>query len=280
MKDFLSQQMHANITNLQKLSSGMFSQAYSFVADKNEYVLRLNKFEKDFKKDIYAYQNFGDKLLIPKILKHGKYNNELYYAITLKCKGVTHDKIKNPKNILPEIIKIIETMRAIDVTNYRGFGLLDENGQGQYDSWREAIMSFYNHKFPNIEIKKFINDAVLEKIFNLLEFIPETKYLVHGDFGFDNLVVDNDKITGVLDWAESKYGDFLYDVAWLDFWSDDIKYARIFKNYYTANKIEIPNFDERIECYRLHIGLSSLILAAYLDNQQDYEKIKRRMNDD
>ena len=30
-------------------------------------------------------------------------------------------------------------------------------------------------------------------------------------------------------------------------------------------------FDERIECYRLHICLSGLILAAYLGNQQDYE---------
>lgn len=280
IKDFLSQQMHTEITALRKLSSGMFSQAYSFIADKKEYVLRLNKHEKDFKKDVYAYQNFGSKLLIPKILKYGKYDDELYYAIMLKCKGITHDKIKNPENILPEIVQTIETMRAIDVTNHQGFGLLNENGQGRYDSWREAITSFYNHKFPKIETKRFIDDVILGKIFNLLEFIPKTKYLVHGDFGFDNLVIDDGKITGVLDWAESKYGDFLYDVAWLDFWSSDIKYAQAFKNYYIVNKIEILNFDKRIECYSLHIGLSGLILAAYLDKKQDYEKIKRRMNYD
>lgn len=280
IKDFLLQQMHTEIDSLQKLSSGMFSQAYSFVADKKEYVFRLNKHEKDFKKDIYAYRNFGNKLLIPKILKYGKFDDELYYAITLKCKGVTHDKVKNPESILPEIIKTIEAMRAIDVTSHYGFGLLNEDGQGQYNSWREAVTSFYNHKFPNIEVKKFIDAAVLGKMFDLLEFIPETKYLVHGDFGFDNLIIDDDKIAGILDWAESKYGDFLYDVAWLDFWSNDIKYAQAFKNYYVMHEIEIPNFDERVECYRLHVGLSGLILAAYLDNKQDYEKITRRLQDD
>ena len=44
-------------------------------------------------------------------------------------------------------------------------------------------------------------------------------YLLHGDYGFDNVLVDQGKISGVLDWANAKYGDFLYDVAWLDFWS-------------------------------------------------------------
>ncbi|MGD9152276.1 MAG: hypothetical protein PVG30_01280 [Gammaproteobacteria bacterium] len=71
LEQFLSKQMGEQITNLQRLSDGLFSQAYSFTADEKEYVVRLNKHEKDFKKDIYAYQNFGDKLLIPKIIKYG-----------------------------------------------------------------------------------------------------------------------------------------------------------------------------------------------------------------
>jgi len=286
LEKFLSQQMDAEITSLQKLSSGMFSQAYSFVVDKKEYVLRLNKHKKDFAKDIYAFENFGDQLPIPKILKHGKYDDEFYFAITSKCKGVMHNKINNPKKIVPEIIKAIEIMRSIDIAKKPGFGLLDENGCGTNDNWREAIVSLYNHKFPQINIEKLFNDSILEREFfektfkkssNLLAFIPEEKYLVHGDFGFDNLIIDDNKITGILDWAESKYGDFLYDVAWLDFWSNDVEYAREFKNYYNANKIDVLHFDERIECYCLHIGLGSLILAAFLNDKQDYAKIKERL---
>ena len=291
LENFLSQQIHTEIKNLCKLSSGMFSQAYSFIADKKEYVLRLNKHKKDFNKDIYAFENFGNKLPIPKILKYGKYDDEFYYAITLRCKGREHDKLdfNDAKKVLPEIIKTIEITRSIDVAEKQGFGLLDENGKGENNNWREAITSFYNHKFPQINIEKLFDNSILEreffekyfkKLFNLLAFIPKEKYLVHGDFGFDNLIIDDNKITGILDWAESKYGDFLYDVAWLDFWSNDVEYAREFKNYYVANKTDIPHFDERIQCYRLHIGLHGLILAAFLNNRQDYAKIKEKLKNE
>lgn len=177
-------------------------------------------------------------------------------------------------------------MRSINVAKKPGFGLLDENGCGAHNSWHKATTSLYNHKFPQIEFEELFNNSMLEKdffkshfgkLFNLLEFISEEKYLVHGDFGFDNLIVDDGQITGFLDWAESKCGDFLYNIAWLDFWSNDIKYAQEFKEYYAANKINIPYFDERIQCYRLHIGLNGLILASYLNKLQDYAKIKDKI---
>lgn len=288
LEQFLSKQMGEQITNLQRLSDGLFSQAYSFTADEKEYVVRLNKHEKDFKKDIYAYQNFGDKLPIPKIIKYGKYNDVLYCAITPKCKGVTHDELDHEaaKKVLPEIIKSVEIMRLIDVSETSGYGLLDENGKSEHDHWNSAIMFFYNHKFPKIDVERLLKNSILNKTFfekhlkrllKLLKFIPKERHLIHGDFGFDNLIVDNDKITGILDWAESRYGDFLYDVAWLDFWSNNIEYAKEFKKYYSANNISIPHYNKRIECYRLHIGLNSLILAAYLDNEQDYEQITKKL---
>jgi aminoglycoside phosphotransferase (APT) family kinase protein len=43
------------------------------------------------------------------------------------------------------------------------------------------------------------------------------KHLVHGDFGFHNTISDGQAITGVLDWADSRLGDFLYDVVTLTF---------------------------------------------------------------
>ncbi|MCK4607880.1 MAG: aminoglycoside phosphotransferase family protein [Gammaproteobacteria bacterium] len=289
LQEFLSKEMEEDISILTRLSAGMFSEAYLFVAKKQEYVVRINRHEQDFQKDIYAYQHFGDLLPIPKIVKEGRYDNEYYYSIASKCQGVTHDKldIKSAKDILPELIKTIEAMRLINVKNQKGFGLMDKNGVGRNDSWRLALTAFYNHKFPEIDVQQLFDKSILDRaffdacfnqLFNLFAYIPEEKHLVHGDFGFDNLVVDEGKITGILDWAESKYGDFLYDIAWLDFWSsNEIEYAKEFKSYYAENKIDIQHFDRRIRCYRLYIGLNGLILAAYLDNKQDYEKIKERV---
>jgi len=77
--------------------------------------------------------------------------------------------------------------------------------------------------------------------------------------------------------SEAKYGDFLFDISWLNFWSNDISYAHEFNQFYMKHKIKIDHFAERINCYSLHIGLHALIIAAYLNNMQDYEKVLTRL---
>ena len=314
---FLAEKLDSAISNVSELSSGIFSRAYSYKSNGGEFVLRLNNDIKDFRKDIYAHENFGNKLPISKILKYGKFNDQFCFAIMHRCGGVTHDKLdgNDAEKVLPKIIDMVEKIRRIDVSDKEGYGILDEYGNGRYESWRSAIISFYNHKLPQINwfkpvipentkclsgiqlytprlaagtlietlfagsiLSRTTFDYFFKKMFELLVFCPEEKHLVHGDFGFDNLLVHNGKITGVIDWAESSYGDFLYDVAWLDFYSDDVEYAEKFKEYYAENKIDAPYFDERINCYRLHIGLSGLIIAAFFKNKQDYEQVKNRLH--
>jgi len=43
---------------------------------------------------------------------------------------------------------------------------------------------------------------------------PERRVLVHGDFRMGNLVVDGDRLTGVLDWEMAGSGDPMADLAW------------------------------------------------------------------
>jgi aminoglycoside phosphotransferase (APT) family kinase protein len=44
---------------------------------------------------------------------------------------------------------------------------------------------------------------------------PERSTLVHGDFRIGNLMVDRDRVTGVLDWELSHIGDFHEDLGWI-----------------------------------------------------------------
>lgn len=288
IEHFLLERFNAPIVQVAELSSGMFSRVFSFGFKNERFVLRLNNNIHDFKKDIYAFENFSEELPIQEILEYGQFNEKFYFAIMPLCRGMLHNKLEchEAKNVLPEIINIIEKIRNIDVSERRGYGIIDEGGQGKYENWESTIFSFYNHKFPQINIKKLFAGAILDKeifrghckkMFDLFPFCPEEKNLIHGDFGFDNLLIDRGKVVGVIDWAESRYGDFLYDIAWLDFWSNDIEYANEFKKYYVEKNIDVPYFDERILCYRLHIGLHGLLIAAFLEDKQDYNKIERRL---
>src|SRR5438874_1468432 len=86
---------------------------------------------------------------------------------------------------------------------------------------------------------------------------------VHGNYGFDNVVSDGARITGVLDWADDLLGDFIYDTAYLDFWSvEDIPYGALWQNYAASRGEKIPQFEERMRCYMLYLGLRTLPAAA------------------
>ncbi len=42
---------------------------------------------------------------------------------------------------------------------------------------------------------------------------PWTPVFTHGDLQVDHVFIDNDKVTGVVDWSEASQGDALYDLA-------------------------------------------------------------------
>jgi hypothetical protein len=157
-------------------------------------------------------------------------------------------------------------------------------GIGRFASWTQYLLSFYDQKFaftwPELIQQTFLEQEVYETCFNamkrLLAYCPTEKYLVHGDFGFDNVLSEGQHITGVLDWADARLGDFVYDLAYLDFWSKDIPYAALWQEEATASGNRIPHFEERRRCYMLHIGLQGLAIAALTANEQSYMRIRER----
>lgn len=110
--------------------------------------------------------------------------------------------------------------------------------------------------------------------------VPACKHVVMlTDIEICYLLSDGQKITGVLDWAESRLGDFVYDIAYLEFWSKHISYKQLWQEWLRGKKLNLhlSNFEERIQCYMLHIGLGSLAIAAIQNDIQDYQNIKARL---
>jgi len=87
----------------------------------------------------------------------------------------------------------------------------------------------------------------------------------------------------VLDWGCSVYGDFLYDVAWLDFWSpwypalEAVGLRRRFRDHCAASRLQIANFDARIQTCLIHIGLEHLAYHAHTGSREDLRAIAERL---
>jgi aminoglycoside phosphotransferase (APT) family kinase protein len=114
----------------------------------------------------------------------------------------------------------------------------------------------------------------LEKVFIKIEPV-----LVHGDLIIHNLLTDGKKLTGILDWEFSQYGDPFYDLARVVYYQecakayDDSGTDEIFEYDFTGRLISglksVMEYDEAK--YRILRGLffaESIAWAAASDNPE------------
>ena len=117
----------------------------------------------------------------------------------------------------------------------------------------------------------------------LLDSCPEARHLIHDDLVNRNVLVDADRITAVLDWGSSKFGDFVYDLAkfvfyepWYPQWHA-IDFAREMQAHYDAIGLPVPHFSERLLCYCLHEGIGGIAYSAFRNRWTEVERKAQRV---
>ena len=279
IQTFLSNKLNSNI-KLSPVIEGMDSQVYSYAFDGKDYIIRINPNLEGFRKDEYAYKHFNSDIIpIPKIVEYGKYNDTHYYCISEKVKGITYED--SPENViiklLPDITKIKQAINNIDISNTSGYGVFDsQTKNAPYNTNKEYTSSVLKNDFEKIKTFDFIDsellDSALKTFQELLEFIPETRALLHGDFGNNNIIVaeDESKFSAVIDWDCAAYGDPLETVAGAYFWSNWLLCADKVWHYWKEIYQNTPHFNEIIACYSLKDGLAELYENAI---DKDFETI-------
>ncbi len=100
----------------------------------------------------------------------------------------------------------------------------------------------------------------------LLPYLPNPHHIVHGDLGEDHIFITDALDIGIIDWAEAKIGDYLYDIAYYDFWSKSHDMKRVVEEL-----TDERHLDERYTCYQLTVCLNDLFIAAHFNDQERIE---------
>ena len=119
-------------------------------------------------------------------------------------------------------------------------------------------------------------DKTYNRMIDLFPFCQDQRYLVHADYAFGNIIVHKGKVTAVLDWANAMYGDFLYDVAWMDLRSPEQDYRILFKRYYEDKGTTIKDYEERLLCYEYYVSLEPQVWYGLTNNPADYAWMRER----
>ena len=280
-EQFLQEHSYVPELELTMVADGETSQAFLFNAEDGPRVLRVNAHSKDgFLKDQVAHDRITvPGLTIPKILEVGEIEDGLYFAISERAPGKPLDKFSK-EEIARLMPKIIATLEAIHSTKPLGggYGNWDLSGDGDCQTWRESLTKSTQKDDDETRSAEFYDetyhDKLRAKILPLIDGCPEVRKLIHGDFGFNNALSNGVEITGVIDWEHAAYGDPIKDIAWLDFWDERQGYAEAFRIHY-KNKGRLPeDFTQRLTCYKLLTGLSSLGFFARSRQAESYEYVR------
>jgi hygromycin-B 4-O-kinase len=267
---------------VEPVGHGEWSRAFYFTREGREFVARFSATDDDFLKDQHVRRMAGGTLPIPKVLEIGPAFGG-YFAISERAHGgfLEERDLGGMQRLLPSLFEMLDGLRTVDLAGTDGFGLWrGSDGRAPHATWRDALLSFATHP-PSTRLfdwrAALARNADAQQAFDhgyaelqtLVSVCPNERYLVHSDLLYFNVLVQSDRIASVLDWGSSLYGDFVWDLACFTFWQPwytawstlDIRQAAA--EHFAAIGLAVPNFDARLRCYEVAIGLDGLAYQAY-----------------
>lgn len=295
VEEFLSNNFTDNISEVSYLDKqGEWSQAFSFLQGNRPFIIRFSNFQDDFLKDQIAYDFNSNYLPVPRLISTGQALGG-YYAISERVFGELLEELNAEKmhKIITAVFGMLSEGRMANLSSSSGYGSWDSSRNAPHKSWSEFLLAVKNDQ-PDGRIsgwrESMINsplgdsafNAAFEQLEKLIKECPEDRNLVHSDLLHKNVFVKDSKITGIIDWGNATYGDFLYDLATFTFYSPwypamkDIDWIAEVVRYYENKGVGLPKARERIRCYELHIGLATQTHNAFMKRWDFLEETIKR----
>ncbi|HWM18934.1 MAG TPA: aminoglycoside phosphotransferase family protein [Ilumatobacteraceae bacterium] len=282
---FLSRHLGRDVAGVELVGEGAWSKGFGFVDADRDLVVRFGRFVDDFEKDRRAGAFNTSALPIPEVIEIGAAFDG-YFAISTRAHGRPLETCTTAEweAVLPAVWSALDDLRRADISATTGYGGWDSSGHGSHSSWREFVLAVdtdspqrRTHGWRRKLIDSSVGDrpfrAGLTKLAELVDACPNERHLIHADLINRNVLVEDDLLTGVFDWGCSSYGDFVYDLAWLAFWSPwhpaleaiDIRAAAI--RHFASTAVTIDDLDARLRCCMLHIGLDHQAYCAHTGDE-------------
>ncbi len=293
--EFLTAHFGKDIANVEVVGKGLWSQSFFFRRANTDYVLRFGNEGESYEKDRIAYKYSSNKLPVPDVTETGTALG-FHFAISERASGTMIDELEQSEmeKIIPAILEMLNAIREADISATTGYGHWNKNEVGQYSSWQKFLLAV-GIDDPKSKIHGWraslesspqgigAFDQISDKLRILAEKSYEGRHLIHTDLLHFNVLSENNKISAVIDWGNSMYGDFLYDLANFTFWVplhpaiQKIDWKAKAKQYFIAKGIEIQDFDKRLSLCELHIGLAGMAWNSHNKNWKELEATTERV---
>lgn len=290
--DLIATHLPGRVEQVETMPGGPIAQTFAFAVDGHAYILRFTAhMGANLDKELFIQRLLaGSRVPFARIL-HVSRLGTLHYAISERMPGdpLTTLSPEQYAATIPALMQTLDEIHAVDVSATTGHGIFSDDGTGFFPSWR-ACLAYIREKEPEWDfygqwhrlfettfLEHDVWEALYARMVELLDLCPEARYLVHGGYGYGNVLAQGGRVTAVLDWLDAKYGDFLFDVASLDIWDPARKIAGRFAEHYEQMGLETPHYGERVLCYQCYMALDALRFFAKTGQHDSYQWIRARI---
>jgi hygromycin-B 4-O-kinase len=253
------------VDRFRPLVEGEERQVFAFRHDRQSLVIRIAPRIRGFLIEAYVSRTFGGGAVpIPEVFSCGQIDENHAFCITPLMPGTTLQDTDSATihGLASEVEWVLNAIHALDPGETTGFGSFDQYGTGAFSSWRAFLAQPLEEQLDpgEAQIDRRRHRNALRHLERLIDACPDTRQLVHGDFGSNNVLTDGNVITGVLDWESALFGDPLYDQANILYWAPWLACMRILADRLTRLPVyrDDPGTRTRLHCYQLHIGVREL----------------------
>lgn len=288
-EEILNRMFDDHVSNVLSIEMGELSKVFSFNVEDQVYVVHFRKNNESLEKADYMYKTYGDRLPIPPVIQLGQID-ELFFCISNKAKGtpISSYSVSEQSIISNDVAKQFTNMSKVKIDSSKGYGLITPSGRPSAKSWEEVIADFFREDqegfykdWTKLYKQSFLEESLLQEgystMMELVKYSPNIPHLVHGDFHLGNMLSDETQVTGIVDWELAMYGDFMFDVAGLHFWSPHLDFPQKVRNLWLESGTDIPYFEERLRCHMLFKAIDGLRFYAKQEAKPSYDYMRGRV---
>lgn len=270
------------------LGAGAWSRAYALTLDGKDVVLRFGDHVEDFLKDQAMGRLRRPGLPVPAVIAVGE-ADEGCFAISERLFGRALDDLDGSRmrRALPSLFALLDVICTVELPG-TGYGPWSaDDGCAACATWEEALvdsvaagprLSGWREQLDLHCREAAIFDDGVAAMREAARGLVVPRRLVHADLLARNVLVEDGRISGVIDWGNAMYGDPLYDIAWLLYWWEwypawtGIRIGDEVRHHFEGAPERLWGEARRLRACLLHIGLAHIAYTAWRGRLQDMRR--------
>src|SRR3989344_3706942 len=263
--------------SVERITSGEVNEVYDVTLPADQHVIVRISRNKDseFGREVWAIEQAKDvgvpvpeMLLVTKVTVEN--SDPLRVCVQNKLAGeplergrIDYGKIEPAllRSYMRQAGEILSKIHSIPVT---GFGSLNEQGRGSVSMFQSLMSRNIEQRdsFEEIGRRRGMDMNVIDRVFTLLQENVASaqefqQVLTHGDFGPKHMMVEGNKMTGIIDWGGVSGHSPVHDFAGFILWYPELPFDALQEGY--ADKEIFDNdFEKKLQWIALDNALGAL----------------------